>query len=75
MSAVREQHGSPYGGLDALFLMCISIEMLAMIQFYWQRDVGHLYHVSQSHTFPATSQTPILVHLSPQLWLVSRCHS
>ena len=67
MSAVRGQHGSPYGGLNALFLECISIEMLAMILFYRQRNVGHLYRVSQSHTVPATSQLPILVHLSSQL--------
>ena len=38
MSAVRAQHGSPYGGLDALFLVCISIEMLAMILFYRLRE-------------------------------------
>ena len=38
MSAVRGQLGSPYGGLDALFLMCISIEMQAMIPFYRQRE-------------------------------------
>ena len=38
MSAVRRQLGSPYGGLDALFLVCISIEMLAMIPFYRQRE-------------------------------------
>ena len=49
MSAVRGQLGRPYGGLDALFLMCISIEMLAMIPFYRQRE-----HRASLLCFPIT---------------------
>ena len=49
MSAVRGQHGSPYGGLDALFLVCISIEMLAMIPSYSQRE-----HRASLSCFPIT---------------------